>query len=151
MKFDVWKRPLWSYCEELLGNPAIVKEFHWHAEQRFHHDGTSFVRFIDEPYTANAWWRIQVSHVHTLCLWFLMTLHITSRSFRQALFQCAFRFMPTRTNFQRWGPRKAIWSMYVVPTFPLICAMARDLLVVELLAGCPLYVCYLTPSSSLCF
>ncbi|KAH6884045.1 hypothetical protein BKA70DRAFT_1061970, partial [Coprinopsis sp. MPI-PUGE-AT-0042] len=60
MKFDVWKHPLWSYCEELLNNPAIVKEFHWHAEQHFQHDGTSFVRFVDEPYTANAWWQIQV-------------------------------------------------------------------------------------------
>ena len=65
IKFDIWKRDLWSYCEELLSNRQLIGQFHWHAEKRFRHDGQSFVRFIDEPWTADAWWRIEVCDIFT--------------------------------------------------------------------------------------
>jgi hypothetical protein len=59
--FDVWTRPLWDWAEELLHDPHLAKEFHWDAEWHYRYDGQNFEWFIDEPWTADAWWEIQVS------------------------------------------------------------------------------------------
>lgn len=63
VEFDVWTRPLWDWCNELLSDPAIVSQFHWHAERDYKYDSAkrSFEQCIDEPWTANTLWDIQVS------------------------------------------------------------------------------------------
>lgn len=61
LSYDVWIRPLWSWCEELLLDPELIKEFRWDAEKLYKYDGENWVRFIDEPWTANSWWAFQVS------------------------------------------------------------------------------------------
>lgn len=62
LTYDVWLRPLWDWCRELLLNPTLIAEFQWSAEKLFKFDGKRFERFIDEPWTANSWWNIQVSY-----------------------------------------------------------------------------------------
>jgi hypothetical protein len=41
-------------------DPITVHQFHWDAEQHFKYNGDEFERFIDEPWTADAWWELQV-------------------------------------------------------------------------------------------
>ncbi|KAH9486000.1 hypothetical protein JR316_0000063 [Psilocybe cubensis] len=59
LTYNVWYRPLWEWCRELLLDPALVQRFHWNAEQLFMYKGERFERIIDEPWTANTWWDIQ--------------------------------------------------------------------------------------------
>jgi hypothetical protein len=67
--FDMYARPLWDWCTELLMDPNIVHQFHWYAEKHFKYSGDGFERFIDEPWTADAWWELQVRvTVHTVLL-----------------------------------------------------------------------------------
>lgn len=51
---------LWDWCTELLMDPIIVRHIHWDAEKHFKCNGNDFERFIDEPWTADAWWELQV-------------------------------------------------------------------------------------------
>uniref|UniRef100_A0A8H7Y623 Uncharacterized protein n=1 Tax=Psilocybe cubensis TaxID=181762 RepID=A0A8H7Y623_PSICU len=59
LTYNVWYRPLWEWCRELLLDPALVRRFHWNAEQLFMYKGERFERIIDEPWTGNTWWDIQ--------------------------------------------------------------------------------------------
>jgi len=61
LSYDVWICPLWSWCEELLLDPELIKEFRWDAEKLYKYNGENWVRFIDKPWTANGWWAFQVS------------------------------------------------------------------------------------------
>lgn len=60
LSFDVWTRPLWNWVLDLVEDPSLSKHFEWDARQFSKFDGTSFVRFIDEPWTADRFWEIQV-------------------------------------------------------------------------------------------
>ena len=51
---------------ELLMDPKIMQQFHWNAEKHFKYDGDKFEHFIDEPWTADAWWELQVCMVLSL-------------------------------------------------------------------------------------
>ena len=59
---DVWTYSLFEWTRELLADPGLISQFHWHAEHHYKYDGSKFERFIDEPWTADAWWRIQVGY-----------------------------------------------------------------------------------------
>ena len=59
-EFDVWTRPIWTWCEGLLNDKEIVSKFQWDAEKIFKYNGEKFERWIDEPWTADAWWEFQV-------------------------------------------------------------------------------------------
>ena len=59
---DVWTYSLFEWTCELLANPGLISQFHWHAEHHYKYDGSKFERLIDEPWTADAWWRIQVGY-----------------------------------------------------------------------------------------
>jgi hypothetical protein len=63
LKFDVWARPLWSWACELMTDLHIVSQFHWDAERHYKHNESHqerFERIIDEPWTADEWWKFQV-------------------------------------------------------------------------------------------
>jgi len=60
-EFDIWTRPLWTWCEGLLNDEEIVSKFQWDAQQVFKHNGEIYERCIDEPWTADAWWELQVN------------------------------------------------------------------------------------------
>jgi Plavaka transposase len=38
-----------------------VKKFKWDAQHLYKYNGSAFIRFIHEPWTADRWWTIQVS------------------------------------------------------------------------------------------
>lgn len=46
----------------------LIHEFHWMAERLFKFDGNVFEHFLDEPWTADLWWSMQVSLV-LLYIW----------------------------------------------------------------------------------
>ena len=56
----------------------IVCQFHWDAEKHFIYHSDEFERFIDEPWTADAWWELQVwVAVHPVLLYCLTSLQLT--------------------------------------------------------------------------
>ncbi|CAA7262545.1 unnamed protein product [Cyclocybe aegerita] len=58
--FEVSTCPLWDWCFDLVSDPHVVSQFHWDAERYYKFDGKrTWVRFIDEPWTADDWWDIQ--------------------------------------------------------------------------------------------
>jgi hypothetical protein len=60
LNYSVWIRPVWQWCRELLLDPLILPEFRWDAERVFKFNGERFERMIDEPWTGNMWWELQV-------------------------------------------------------------------------------------------
>ncbi|KJA12782.1 hypothetical protein HYPSUDRAFT_50110, partial [Hypholoma sublateritium FD-334 SS-4] len=61
VEFDVWTRPLWDWCDDLVSKPDVVSKFRWNAERVFKYNDSKkiFERCIDEPWTADAWWDVQ--------------------------------------------------------------------------------------------
>ena len=47
---------------DLLSDQSLFHHFTWDAERLYKYDGESFVRFIDEPRTADRFWEIQVAY-----------------------------------------------------------------------------------------
>ena len=56
----MWYRSLWDWACDLLKDPCIGLHFVFDAQRLSKFDGESFVRFIDEPYTADDLWNYQV-------------------------------------------------------------------------------------------
>lgn len=61
MKYDLWGCDIWNWCLELLEDPVYVRQMRWDAIRLSRFNGQEWVRFIDEPWTANRWWILQVS------------------------------------------------------------------------------------------
>ncbi|EKM55198.1 uncharacterized protein PHACADRAFT_195226 [Phanerochaete carnosa HHB-10118-sp] len=57
--FDVHARPLWEWVLDQVKNPLLASSFQWDAQRLYKHDGTSWMRFADDPYTANRMWDAQ--------------------------------------------------------------------------------------------
>ncbi|KAJ6572855.1 hypothetical protein DFH09DRAFT_916508 [Mycena vulgaris] len=57
--FEIHARPLWNWALDLIQDPRLASFFVWDAERAYKYDGSSFVRFYTEPWTANAFWEIQ--------------------------------------------------------------------------------------------
>ncbi|KIJ07425.1 hypothetical protein PAXINDRAFT_164593 [Paxillus involutus ATCC 200175] len=57
--FPLWRRSLWDWACDLLKDPRVGPHFVFDAQRLFKFNGQSFVRFIDEPWTADDFWRFQ--------------------------------------------------------------------------------------------
>ncbi|KAJ3500219.1 hypothetical protein NLJ89_g9890 [Agrocybe chaxingu] len=57
--YDMYTRPLFNWCFDLLQDKSLVPLFHWNAEKHFKFDGDRFERFYNELWTGKAWWDIQ--------------------------------------------------------------------------------------------
>ncbi|KAK0479793.1 hypothetical protein IW261DRAFT_1419848 [Armillaria novae-zelandiae] len=57
--FDVYRCNLWTWALELIQNPTLEPHFFWDAVQLSKWNGKAFERFIDEPWTAQAFWDLQ--------------------------------------------------------------------------------------------
>ncbi|KIJ58589.1 hypothetical protein HYDPIDRAFT_178048 [Hydnomerulius pinastri MD-312] len=55
-KFDLYYRPLWDWICDLLRDPKFGPHFVFDAQRLSKYDGKQFVRFFDEPWTANSFW-----------------------------------------------------------------------------------------------
>lgn len=58
--YDVHYRDLWDLATDLLRNPRLFPYFSFDAHRFSKFDGATFVRFVDEPFTAQDIWDIQV-------------------------------------------------------------------------------------------
>jgi len=70
-EFEVWVRPISEWAEEMLQDEDLIHHFVWDAEHvsKFDSGSGSWVRVVDEPWTADRFWEIQVGLV-----WCLMTI-----------------------------------------------------------------------------
>ena len=59
-EYEVFFRPLWDWATDLLDDLLLAPFFVWDAQRLSKFNGTSFVRFFHEPWTANRMWDIQV-------------------------------------------------------------------------------------------
>lgn len=58
--FPFFHRSLWDWAVDLLQDPEVGPHFVFDAQQLSKFDGEKFVRYIHEPWTANAFWEHQV-------------------------------------------------------------------------------------------
>lgn len=59
----MYARPIDQWCLELLDDTVIISQCRWDAERHYKYNGTHWVRFIDEPWTADEWWEVQVFYL----------------------------------------------------------------------------------------
>ncbi|KIM61706.1 hypothetical protein SCLCIDRAFT_866024 [Scleroderma citrinum Foug A] len=59
-QYPMYHRSLWDWATCLLKDPMVGPYFNFDAQRLSKFDGDSFVRFIDEPWTANQFWDVQV-------------------------------------------------------------------------------------------
>lgn len=52
--------PLWDWALDLLRDCRLAPHFVFDAQRLSKFNGERFVRFIDEPWMANAFWNAQV-------------------------------------------------------------------------------------------
>ncbi|KAJ7742454.1 hypothetical protein DFH07DRAFT_750441 [Mycena maculata] len=57
--FEMYARPLWQWTLDLVQDPHLADFFVWDAEKAYKFDGSHYVRFITEPWTADAMWQTQ--------------------------------------------------------------------------------------------
>ncbi|KAF8217280.1 hypothetical protein K438DRAFT_1954122 [Mycena galopus ATCC 62051] len=57
--FEMYARPLWNWTLDLIQDSRLAPCFVWDAVKMYRHDGTFFVRFWNEPWTADAYWQLQ--------------------------------------------------------------------------------------------
>ncbi|KAG1889501.1 hypothetical protein F4604DRAFT_1674126 [Suillus subluteus] len=53
-------RPLWEWALDMLQDQCLVLHFVFDEQQLYKFNGTCFVHFIDEPWTANTFWDSQL-------------------------------------------------------------------------------------------
>ncbi|KAK7030283.1 hypothetical protein VNI00_014300 [Paramarasmius palmivorus] len=57
--FDVHYRPLWDWILGMVKDPHLAPQMEWDARHHYRYNGTTWDRFIDEPWTADSWWEAQ--------------------------------------------------------------------------------------------
>ncbi|KAF9059913.1 hypothetical protein BDP27DRAFT_1495856, partial [Rhodocollybia butyracea] len=59
--YELHYRPIWDWLQELLLDQKIVSQMQWDAQRLFKFDAKTqtWKRFIEEAWSANAWWEIQ--------------------------------------------------------------------------------------------
>jgi hypothetical protein len=61
LTFNYWGFDVWEWALSLIEDPYYVRAMRWDAMRLHRHNGRGFERFINEPWTADAWWELQVS------------------------------------------------------------------------------------------
>ncbi|KAG1890746.1 uncharacterized protein F5891DRAFT_1131606 [Suillus fuscotomentosus] len=57
--FQLFHRSIWDWAVDLLQDPQVGPHFFFDAERLSKFNGDKFIRFIHEPWTANAFWEYQ--------------------------------------------------------------------------------------------
>lgn len=60
-EFTLHSRSLWDWILLQVQDPQLASHFHWDAQRLSKHDGSKWVRFYDEPWTADKFAQVQVS------------------------------------------------------------------------------------------
>lgn len=59
-QYEVHYASITDWLSALVTDPYLKDFFVWDAQRLYIYDGHKFERFVDEPYTANRFWIIQV-------------------------------------------------------------------------------------------
>ena len=59
-EYEFHHRKLWDWIVSQIQDPKLVPFFHWDAQRLYKYDGTRWIRFYDEPWTADLFWDVQV-------------------------------------------------------------------------------------------
>ncbi|KAG2150890.1 hypothetical protein DEU56DRAFT_908528 [Suillus clintonianus] len=59
MSDNLHHRDLWEWAADLLRDPRLFPHMVFDAQRLSKFDGKTFVRFIDEPFTADTFWNVQ--------------------------------------------------------------------------------------------
>ncbi len=60
LEFDMHCRSLWQWALALIRDPTLAQHIVWHAVKQFKMTDGTWLRFWDEPNTANYWWEVEV-------------------------------------------------------------------------------------------
>jgi hypothetical protein len=58
--YDMHFRPLFDWALDHLDHPRLIHQFVWDAVKLSKFNGSRWIRFFHEPWTANYWWKTQV-------------------------------------------------------------------------------------------
>ncbi|KAG1838310.1 hypothetical protein F4604DRAFT_1997251 [Suillus subluteus] len=58
-QFDLYYRDLWEWAADLLRDPRLFPHMVFDAQRFSKFDGKTFIRFVDKPFTADAFWNVQ--------------------------------------------------------------------------------------------
>jgi hypothetical protein len=135
----MYARPIDQWCLELLDNALTVSQFHWDAERHYKYDGVRWVHFIDEPWTADEWWEVQVLYYFSIlvskpCMLIPYLQFISLHSLRE-LFLFALFFMQIKHVSHHLELQKDIQLLPVLLIYQLRHATPLGLEVVGLWAG----------------
>lgn len=121
MKYDVYYRPLWEWVTDLIQSPQLSPYFHWDAEKISRCYGESSIRVFNEPWSADAFWDLQV-RISSPPVFESSTFNAPRyrRISLLAGIPSASFYMLTRHAFQVLGWHKGTQWLHVVPTFPRI-------------------------------
>ncbi|KAF8601811.1 hypothetical protein BDV93DRAFT_607928 [Ceratobasidium sp. AG-I] len=61
LELEMWMKPLNDWLLELVQNPELQPHLHFDAMQKFRWDHGRWMRFVDEPWTADNWAKMQSS------------------------------------------------------------------------------------------
>ncbi|KAG1833293.1 hypothetical protein DFJ58DRAFT_670896 [Suillus subalutaceus] len=65
-QFDLYYRDLWEWVADLLCDPRLFPHMVFDAQWFSKFDGKTFIHFVDEPFTANTFWNVQVC-INIIC------------------------------------------------------------------------------------
>lgn len=57
---DFYHCDLWDWAVDKIVDPLLADKFEWDACRLFKFNGSQFVCFIHEPWTADQFWDVQV-------------------------------------------------------------------------------------------
>ncbi len=52
---------MWDWVVQQIEDPKLAPFFHWDAQKLWIYDGHRWVRFWEEPWTAEMFWDVQVN------------------------------------------------------------------------------------------
>lgn len=143
-EYDLWHQSLWDWCDALLDNKDIVSKFRWHAQRLFKWDDSTseFKRHIDEPWTADAWWNIEVMYM--LCSLFhcFNGSFCSSQVFQRMVYHCLLFYMQIKHNYRRLALQKPTLFLHAAQISQQTFGTGRGLQVGDWLDGYLLYVFY---------
>jgi hypothetical protein len=67
-KFEFEYRDPWEWIRSIVTDPTLCKSVYWYPVRKYLHDNGHITRLIDQPNTANKWWRVQVCSISTLLI-----------------------------------------------------------------------------------
>jgi hypothetical protein len=59
-EYQFYHRPLWDWIVSQVKDRKLAQFFHWDAQRLYKYDGSRWIRFYEEPWTADLFWDVQV-------------------------------------------------------------------------------------------